>query len=349
MPRTRTNTGEVKPKGTACNESHRQTVLFAVVGMSPAVLTQTIWALATSGKRPVLPDRVVVVTTTTGKESIARELFSPSATHGGRTVWDTLRDTLQNRGIETSNKLRFGTTGADIFIFTRSDEHSHSVEMDDIRTVADTETAADFILERLRPFTADDDVELICSITGGRKTTGAMLYACVSLICRDQDRLVHVLVNEPFENPRLQPKFHFPADPPQKHRVPDSTTSVTDDEARIELADVPFVPIRNLFCQTFGSLPGSFTNLVRKYRARIDEVTAPPQVELDDARAVAWVNGCKVNFSTTAYALFKFLVKRGQRGKKPAKGYESIIIDFAEFLEENSHKDDWSHPLSKKK
>ena len=39
-----------------------QVVLLAVTGMTPAVLTETVWALARQDP-PVIPDRVVVVTT----------------------------------------------------------------------------------------------------------------------------------------------------------------------------------------------------------------------------------------------------------------------------------------------
>jgi len=44
----------------------------------------------------------------------------------------------------------------------------------------------------------------------------------------------------------------------------------------IELADVPFVPLRRLFPRELGRLPGRFTALVQQYRGVVAELSAPP-------------------------------------------------------------------------
>jgi CRISPR-associated protein (TIGR02584 family) len=116
---------------------------------------------------------------------------------------------LQKQGCPIADRLRFGTTGDDILVFARSGPTGRSIELADIRTPADNHAAADFLLEKLRQFTENDDVRLVCSLAGGRKTMGALLYAGLSLIGRDTDRLTHVLVNEPFDDPRRQPS-EFP-------------------------------------------------------------------------------------------------------------------------------------------
>ena len=43
-----------------------RTVLVVGMGTSPAVLTETVWALAHS-KEPVVPDEIEVITTASGK------------------------------------------------------------------------------------------------------------------------------------------------------------------------------------------------------------------------------------------------------------------------------------------
>jgi CRISPR-associated protein (TIGR02584 family) len=65
-------------------------VLFAVTGMTPAVLTETVWALAHETP-PVLPHRIVVVTTTAGRDVLRRQLLDDST---APAVWDGLRATL---------------------------------------------------------------------------------------------------------------------------------------------------------------------------------------------------------------------------------------------------------------
>ena len=59
----------------------RERVLLCLVGMSPAVLTETVWALALV--HGWVPDRVVVLTTEVGKRKVLTEVVQ-----GG--VWSRL-------------------------------------------------------------------------------------------------------------------------------------------------------------------------------------------------------------------------------------------------------------------
>jgi CRISPR-associated protein (TIGR02584 family) len=332
----------------------RPVVLFAVAGLSPAILTETVWALA--HERPaIIPDRIVVVTTHAGREAIRRELFGwvaqasllanrrPNARQAGmhapRCIWDQLRDALtaKIRGDSRSfaARLRFGPTADDIRVFTRADARGRSVELEDIRTPADNEAAADFLLDKLREFTENEDVRLVCSLAGGRKTMGALLYACLSLIGREGDRLTHVLVNEPFDDPRLQPRFYFPTRPPtlhQKSEVRGQKSQVSSAKARIELADVPFVPLRKLFPRELGRMPGRFMNLVAQYRSAIEQLAVPPRVELSEDEPVVRVEAVPVKLPATAFALLSFLVQRARRGEPPYGKQQEALEPFRQWL-----------------
>jgi len=298
-----------RPK-PADRRPRNETVLFAVTGMSPAIITETVWALAHESPATI-PDRIIVVTTRAGRDAIQRELFDSG-------IWDRLRDALAAKKIAVTGKLRFGTTADDIRVFTRADAHNRSVELDDIRTPADNEAAADFLLDALRPFTENPDVRLVGSLAGGRKTMGALLYACLSLIGRETDRLTHVLVNEPFDDPRRQPKFYFP--------------TPRDGAAKIELADVPFVPLRQLFPRELGRLPGRFTHLVQQYRKTVGQLAAPPRVQLADDQPIVRVDGVPVRLPATAYALLSFLVDLARRGEPPFLIYKHAVDPFKTFV-----------------
>ena len=67
-----------------------RTVLLATVGTSPAVLTETVWALAHPAKKTderVVPDEVVALTTLRGKHEIEAMLLGPGGGwEGGRIV-----------------------------------------------------------------------------------------------------------------------------------------------------------------------------------------------------------------------------------------------------------------------
>lgn len=81
-------------------------VLLAVTGMSPAVPTETIWALSNENP-PVVPDRIVVMTTTVGSDQTQKTLFQPHSAFGGQRPLDALRDWLEQRGHKVSGRLRY--------------------------------------------------------------------------------------------------------------------------------------------------------------------------------------------------------------------------------------------------
>ena len=52
-----------------------RTVLVAGIGTSPAVLTETVWALAHQSES-VVPDEIVVITTKSGKDALRSSIMS---------------------------------------------------------------------------------------------------------------------------------------------------------------------------------------------------------------------------------------------------------------------------------
>lgn len=235
-----------------------ETWLLGVVGMSPAVLTETLWALA--HERPAtVPSRVIVITTTRGRDEIERSLLTPLQRFNNSTPWQVLREALAAEGHDMADKLRFGLTGDDIRIITVQDPGTGlSRELSDIRSPQENEASADFILEQVRGIVQNPDVDLVASVAGGRKTMGALLYGCMTLAARETDRLTHVLVNEPFETLR---EFYFPGQPGGNI----TTASGQNHDpalACVDLADISFVPIRNLFLKELNRPVGNFRALV---------------------------------------------------------------------------------------
>jgi CRISPR-associated protein (TIGR02584 family) len=304
--------------------------------MSPAVLTETIWALAHENP-PVIPDRVVVITTLPGKARIEDDLFKDSPDYGNRTVWQALRDAVF-RSNESQNKNRKSKI-EDLLILddirliaSRDAKLGRSFPLEDIRTPADNETAADFILDEVRKITANADTTLIASLAGGRKTMGALLYAALSLLGRPQDRLTHVLVNEPFEDPGLSPRFYFPAHPETLHQHPRTGGVHKSDTARVWLADVPFVRLRELFPKQLGRYPGSFIGLVRAYAERIQQISGPPEIALDDADLTLSVQNIRVSLAPREYALLSFLAERCRDGLPPFRQQKDAVDGYREWL-----------------
>ncbi|HYT61838.1 MAG TPA: CRISPR-associated ring nuclease Csm6 [Haliangiales bacterium] len=316
------------PEGGTPNASHSEKILLAVTGMSPAVLTETVWALAQE-KPPAIPDRVIVLTTLPGKARIEGELFKPSADYGNLSVWQSLRRAVLGPDFENDARLNLDEVR---LIARRDSKLGRSFPLEDIRTPADNEVAADFILEELRKLTENADTQIIASLAGGRKTMGALLYAALSLLGRARDRLTHVLVSEPFEDPGLTPRFYFPAQPETLHQHPRTGGIHRGDAARLWLADVPFVRLRELFPRQLGRYPGKFSALVQSYAERIEVISGPPEVAIDDADLSLRVNGVRVPLAQREFALFAFLLQRCHEGATPYRQQKDAVDDFKQWL-----------------
>ncbi len=74
-------------------------ILIAMVGMSPAVLTETVYALY---KQKDTPDEVWVVTTQKGKETVQKALW------GEQKVWEELQKAV-------GKKIQFGDARFKLF------------------------------------------------------------------------------------------------------------------------------------------------------------------------------------------------------------------------------------------
>jgi CRISPR-associated protein (TIGR02584 family) len=324
----------------------QQTVLLSVIGMSPAVLTETVWSLC-SRAEPLIPDRIVVVTTSAGAVKLRDALFRPLSSFGGRCVWQALRDSLQGRGCEIGCKLRFGETSDDIRVITALDnETGLSFELEDIRSQSDNEAVGDYLLDQVRMFTGNPDIRLVASLAGGRKTMGALLYACMTLSGRGGDVLTHVLVNQPFESAA---GFYFPGQPLEVLDDSDGN-HISAEEASIDCAEVPFISMRNLFSKELGRQVGSFSQLMESCSHNLN-LNAGERVRLsvETRRTYLEVNGQRLRLTPREHLLFLFIAYRAKQSA-PAFPYYSAALDAinefrTEMVSSASEGDfgDWRH------
>jgi CRISPR-associated protein (TIGR02584 family) len=327
-PRTRS------PADSLNAASSPEVILLVVTGMSPAILTETIWALAQEEPK-VLPDRIVVVTTGAGKEQIIQELFTTKPWFSSQSGWDCLLQALETAGHDTASRLRFDPYSDDVRLITRWEARSRRRKiLSDIRSRADNEAVADFILDVARSIVENPDTQLIASVAGGRKTMGTLLYACMTLIGRETDRITHVLVDEPFDDPKLEPKFYFPGQPAaelttfQRQRV-------CAVDAQIVLADLPFVPLRNLFRKELGQMPGAFMTLVDRCSNEVRRRTAANvELVIHRSKTVIEVSGISINLSAREHILVLFLTFRLHQGHPPFRSYKDGVDSLNEYREQ---------------
>lgn len=266
-------------------------VLVAVLGISPAILTETVWALAQQVP-PVVPDRIELWTTTMGREAFHKQVEETG-------VWQRLLETLKAQRIPVEGKLKLGDDSWKIFA---NDDLN---KLEDLTTEEDNLAAADKMLRELRHYTDDPMTQVLLSIAGGRKTMGALALQCMGLVGRPQDEVYHVLVNEPFDK-RLEPPFFFPEKKGKswvKHQYDEET--VTDKEAQVRLFKVPYVRMRPLYEEKMKERAVGFRYLCDRVQAR---VYREPEVVVDMALTaqggVVSVDGKKIKLNTSMVLLW---------------------------------------------
>ncbi len=202
----------------------KKNVLLLVSGMSPQIITETLYALMVQEKPAWVPDEIHLITTTQGRDNAVLQLFK-----GKQRFAQLLSD------YQITQPIQF------------DESHIHLIQnaagqpLTDLRTPADNEAAADTITRKIREFTQDDNIELHVSLAGGRKTMGFYAGYALSLFGRPQDSLSHVLVSEHYESNR---DFFYPT--PATQVIYDRDNKPLDtSKANVWLARIPFVRLRS--------------------------------------------------------------------------------------------------------
>ncbi|MFM2406813.1 MAG: hypothetical protein RL223_4693 [Pseudomonadota bacterium] len=267
-------------------------VLFCVCGLSPQVVTETVYALAVAGDGSdrFVPTEVHVLTTTAGAQRLRLALLSdvPGA----------------------FARLRRDYALPDI-AFTES--HIHCVPgadgqpLADIRTDDDNAHMADAVSEHVRRLTADPDCALHVSIAGGRKTMGYYAGYALSLFGREQDRLSHVLVSAPFESSL---EFFYPTPAPHVIATQGGRELADASTAQVTLAQIPFVRLRPMLPESMLQPGQGFAAAVAAAEARL----APPHLVLDVSNSSLTADGIEVPLPPWQFSIMAVLAGRARRG-----------------------------------
>ncbi len=269
-------------------------VLLAVSGLTPQVVTETLYALAADEHAPFVPTEVHLITSAEGARRAELSLLSDDLGWFHRLCAD-----YHLPGVR----------------FDRS--HIHVVRgaqgqpLDDIRSPQDNQAAADFITAQVRSFTADPACALHASIAGGRKTMGFYLGYALSLYGRGQDRLSHVLVSEPFESSY---EFFYPTPYSRVLQTRDGQLADTAT-AQVTLADIPFVSLRHGLPTALLAGQASFNDTVLAARAAL----APPQLVLDLPRQRIYAAGRNLTLPPAELALLAVFARRLTQGLGPVE------------------------------
>ena len=233
-------------------ETFPKRIFLAVTGMSPQIVTETLFALVT--EQGFIPTEIRLITTSLGYNHAVRDLLDEQdgQFHAFCREYDLV------------GQIRFDAS----CITVLSDVQNQPLS--DIRTPAENSRAADEISQIVQTFCQDDEVALHVSISGGRKTMGFFLGYALSLFARRQDRLSHVLVSDPFENNK---DFFFPSRM-RRELVTADGHKVDTLDARIMLTEIPLVRLRSGLPNELLMGQASYSTTVAAAQARIEPCVA---------------------------------------------------------------------------
>jgi len=216
-------------------------ILLAVSGLSPQIVTESLYALAFCREAPLVPDEVHLITTREGAERA--RLLLLSETPG----W--FYQLCREYGLPA---IAFDHHHIHII-----QDHAN-LAMEDIRTPEDNAAAADCITRIVRDLTGDPDSMLHVSIAGGRKSMGFYLGYALSLFGRPRDEMSHVLVSHPYESLK---DFFYPSK--EKRIIFTRDEKPLDaSKARVWLANIPFVRMRHGIPEALRRGDASFSDVV---------------------------------------------------------------------------------------
>lgn len=287
-------------------------ILFLVTGMTPQIITETIWALACDENLDDIwvPDEVHVLSTQDGLNQIRKRLFEDG-------VFEQFK-----RDYPILEQVDFDPT-THLHVITEE----NGKPLMDLKTPEDNERSADIICEKIKDFTSMDDTSVHVSIAGGRKTMGFYAGYALSLYGRAQDSLSHVLVQAEFEK---AVNFFYPT--PEERLVSDRDSKVVGDarDAQVWLAKIPFVRMREAILPKHQlKKEDSFSEVVQKINESYEDIN----LELNTFSRKAIVNGKFIidDLPPREWAFLNWFADRRKEGRggviAPTKNINERNID----------------------
>lgn len=279
-------------QGRATPNTFSRRVVLAVTGLSPQIVTETVFALAIASVEPFVPTEIHVLTTAEGAERARLTLLSEQPGWFHRMCRDYSLPAIAFDE-QTIHVLR-ALDGSPIR---------------DIRSREENERVADTLTERVRELTADSNCALHVSIAGGRKTMGFYAGYALSLFGRPQDRLSHVLVSAPYESNQ---QFYYPT--PYRHVIytpPPEERPLDASEAEVQLAEIPFVRLRNGLDDRLLKGGAAFSEVVAAAQRAFEHSS----LEIDLDRKLVFAGDREVSLPPAQLAFLSWIARRAVTGQ----------------------------------
>ncbi len=301
---------------------YNKRILLSVTGMSPAVVTETLYALVT--EKGFIPTEIQVITTEQGKNKLLQTLLGVQG--GRKESKGALQEFIEDYGKQYDfSSIYFDESCIHII------KDKRGQNLPDIRTPEENEQAANSIIQLVGKLCQDEESQLHVSIAGGRKTMGFFMGYALSLYGREQDSLSHVLVDGQYEN---LPSFYYPKPYPYLINKNDGTQLDAKD-GKIMLAEIPWVRLGLGVPEGLINNEISYGDSVRKAQKLLEEPQLTFLSPIDDKKVL--FGDEEISLEARAYAFLLSLtlsklqgwdyvniVRSNNNGKQVVKTYLNV-------------------------
>jgi CRISPR-associated protein (TIGR02584 family) len=258
--------------------------LVMSVGLSPQVVTETIWWLSIRRDPAWTPDTLVMITTREGARRIDQSLLG---SENGRIA-------MLGRDHGRPDLMALAESARTEVIADDDDAPFNDIDSD-----AAHQATADRTFAIVRELTSVADAEIHASIAGGRKSQGAMLALSMALFGRPGDSLSHIVIDDRFAG---RADFFYPPPAPLNLPTPDGVLGT--GEARVRLATIPFPRLRaRLPRDVFGST--TWADAILSTQRALD----PPRLAIRLGDGVALINDTLLPMPKTLFAWLAALAR----------------------------------------
>ena len=275
-------------------KQNNKKILLCVTGLSPQVVTETLYALAVKpqGVEPWKPDEIQVITTLEGAERVRLSLLHRKTGWFNRLVKEY-----------SLSGIRFDESTIHVL------KDKQNQPMSDIRSPEDNALAADFITRTLFELTKNSRHDLHVSMAGGRKTMGFYVGYALSLYGRRQDQLSHVLVSAPFES---HPEFYYPTKKSHViYQLNNNSKPIDTRDAVVTLANIPFVRMHESRNQQLTEGEITFSKAVEQAQQEISNL----QLEIKTEQKEVWAHGQLIKMPPSELAYYWWLAHKRLTGE----------------------------------
>ena len=266
-------------------------VLISVVGLSPQVITETLYYYWCLTSPPVPITEVFALTTLYGKQALEDTLLGDSG---------KLKSLCDDYNLPP---IHFDL--ANIRLLKDADGQP----LEDISNVVDNETLADQLFAFVRKLATSTDVCLHASIAGGRKTMGLYIGLAMQFYGRPGDTLSHVLVNPELENR----EFFYPP-PNGAHVILSDGRTIAADEIRLELAEIPLLLLGEKIPFLEKHANAGYTELIKIAQQEYNALEAITPVIINTFSRRLEIGEVTINLTPLEVALYLFFVQRHLEG-----------------------------------